>query len=78
MLTEKISAGPITVLITGAQTNIGVFLMNNPHLKRNIEHMYVMGGAVRSSGNLFADLNSNPYAEFNIFVDPFAAYQVIN
>ncbi|KAJ6764117.1 INOSINE-URIDINE PREFERRING NUCLEOSIDE HYDROLASE FAMILY PROTEIN [Salix koriyanagi] len=78
VLTEKISAGPITVLITGAQTNIGVFLMNNPHLKRNIEHMYVMGGAVRSSGNLFADLNSNPYAEFNIFVDPFAAYQVLH
>ncbi|KAJ6725354.1 INOSINE-URIDINE PREFERRING NUCLEOSIDE HYDROLASE FAMILY PROTEIN [Salix purpurea] len=70
VLTEKISAG--------AQTNIGVFLMNNPHLKRNIEHMYVMGGAVRSGGNLFADLNSNPYAEFNIFVDPFAAYQVLH
>ncbi|KAJ6430681.1 hypothetical protein OIU84_021967 [Salix udensis] len=79
VLTEKISAGPITVLITGAQTNIGVFLMSNPHLKRNIEHMYVMGGAVRSStGNLFADLNTNPYAEFNIFVDPFAAYQVLH
>ncbi|KAF9678090.1 hypothetical protein SADUNF_Sadunf08G0175700 [Salix dunnii] len=78
VLTEKISAGPITVLITGAHTNIGVFLMNNPHLKRNIEHIYVMGGAVRSNGNLFADFYSNPYAEFNIFIDPFAAYQVLH
>ncbi|KNA10812.1 hypothetical protein SOVF_140830 isoform A [Spinacia oleracea] len=29
-------------------------------------------------GNLFSDYTSNPYAEFNIFLDPFAAYQVIH
>ncbi|GAU20046.1 hypothetical protein TSUD_381380 [Trifolium subterraneum] len=29
-------------------------------------------------GNLFANFNADPYAEFNIFVDPFAAYQVIH
>lgn len=27
-------------------------------------------------GNLFTDYTSNPYAEFNFFMDPFAAYQV--
>ncbi|KAG5023924.1 hypothetical protein JHK82_019817 [Glycine max] len=26
-------------------------------------------------GNMFTDYNTNPYAEFNIFGDPFAAYQ---
>ena len=72
--------------------------MNNPHLKKNVEHIYIMGGGVRSSnptgccpknasstcvpmqcgdrGNMFTDYNTNPYAEFNIFGDPFAAYQV--
>ena len=98
VMIEKISAGPITVFVTGAHTNFAIFLMNNPHLKKNVEHIYVMGGGVRSKnptgccpknastscqprqcgdpGNLFTDYNSNPYAEFNIFGDPFAAYQV--
>ncbi|MCL7052022.1 hypothetical protein MKW94_026288 [Papaver nudicaule] len=29
-------------------------------------------------GNLYTDYTSNPYAEFNIFGDPFAAYQVFH
>ncbi|XP_038723137.1 uncharacterized protein LOC120015024 isoform X2 [Tripterygium wilfordii] len=86
--------------MTGAHTNVGIFLMRNPHLKKNVEHIYVMGGGVRSKnptgccpknssstcvtrqcgdrGNVFTDYTSNPYAEFNIFGDPFAAYQVIH
>ena len=97
---DKISAGPITVFVIGTHTNFAVFLMNNPHLKKNVEHIYVMGGGVRSKnltgccpksantsstprqrgnpGNLFTDYSSNPYAEFNIFGDPFAAYQVLH
>ncbi|TKY72053.1 Non-specific ribonucleoside hydrolase RihC [Spatholobus suberectus] len=100
VLIEKISAGPITLIVIGAQTNIAIFLMNNPHLKKNVEHIYIMGGGVRSRnptgccpqnassscvpqqcgdrGNLFANYKANPYAEFNIFGDPFAAYQVIH
>ncbi|KAF7813701.1 putative hydrolase [Senna tora] len=101
VLIEKVSEGPITILITGAQTNMGIFLMKNPDLKKNVEHIYIMGGGVRSRnptgccpknnassscvprqcgdpGNLFTDFNTNPYGEFNIFGDPFAAYQVIH
>ena len=95
---DKISKGPITVMVIGAHTNFAIFLMNHPHLKKNVEHIYVMGGGVRSKnptgccpkndssceprqcgnpGNLFTDYTSNPYAEFNIFGDPFAAYQVL-
>ncbi|WMV10339.1 hypothetical protein MTR67_003724 [Solanum verrucosum] len=29
-------------------------------------------------GNLFSDYTSNPYTEYNLFMDPFAAYQVIH
>lgn len=96
---DKISAGPITVFLIGAHTNLAIFLMNNPHLRKNIQHIFVMGGGVRSQnptgccpqnassscvpqqcgdhGNLFTGYTSNPYAEFNVFGDPFAAYQVI-
>ncbi|KAK4425784.1 Pyrimidine-specific ribonucleoside hydrolase RihA [Sesamum alatum] len=100
VMIDKISAGPTTVFIIGSNTNLGIFLMSNPHLKRNVEHIYIMGGGVRSinptgccpktsisscqpgqcgdRGNIFTDYTSNPYAEFNIFGDPFAAYQVIH
>ncbi|KAK7412612.1 hypothetical protein VNO78_04108 [Psophocarpus tetragonolobus] len=100
VLIDKISAGPITLIVIGVQTNIAIFLMNNPQLKKNVEHIYIMGGGVRSRnptgccpqntsfscvprqcgdrGNLFANYKANPYAEFNIFGDPFAAYQVIH
>lgn len=100
VIIDKVSAGPITVFIIGANTNFGIFLMSNPHLKKNIKHIYIMGGGVRSRnptgccpknssssclprqcgdrGNLFTDYTSNRYAEFNMFGDPFAAYQVIH
>lgn len=95
---EKIVCGPISVFLIGSLTNFALFLMRNPHLKHHIEHIYIMGGGVRSKnpngccprsskncqtqqqygdgGNLFTIYNTNPYAEFNIFEDPFAAYQV--
>jgi inosine-uridine nucleoside N-ribohydrolase len=98
MMIDTISDGPTTVILLGAHTNFAIFLMTCPELKKNVEHIYVMGGGVRSKnpvgcclksstscepsgqcgvvGNLFTGYMSNPYAEFNIFVDPFAAYQV--
>ncbi|KAK9077797.1 hypothetical protein SSX86_006135 [Deinandra increscens subsp. villosa] len=100
VLIKTISRGPVSVLLTGAHTNLAIFLMTNPDLKKNINHIYIMGGGVRSSnptgccpknassscqpqqcgdhGNMFTAFRSNPYAEFNFFGDPFAAYQVIH
>ncbi|KAK9137078.1 hypothetical protein Sjap_007672 [Stephania japonica] len=100
VMIDTISKGPTTVFVIGAHTNFAIFLMSNPHLKKNVEHIYVMGGGVRSKnptgccpknatsickprqcgdrGNLFTGYTSNPYAEFNIFGDPFAAYQVFH
>jgi inosine-uridine nucleoside N-ribohydrolase len=101
VIVDKISEGPTTVILLGSHTNFALFLMSNPHLKHNIQHIYIMGGGVRSQnptgccpanstvaecqprqcgnrGNLFTDYTSNPYSEFNIFADPFAAYQVFH
>ncbi|XP_030534956.2 uncharacterized protein LOC115744019 isoform X2 [Rhodamnia argentea] len=93
VMKDAISSGPITVFLMGTHTNFALFLMTNPHLKRNVEHIYAMGGAIRSTcpkvsdpsqqaacaniGNLFPR-DSNPYAEFNFFGDPFAAYEVLH
>ncbi|KAL9993615.1 putative inosine/uridine-preferring nucleoside hydrolase domain, ribonucleoside hydrolase [Helianthus debilis subsp. tardiflorus] len=100
VLIKTISEGPVTVFITGVHTNMAIFLMTNPNLKKNIDHIYIMGGGVRSKnptgccpknasstcqpqqcgdhGNMFTAFRSNPYAEFNLFGDPFAAYQVFH
>ncbi|KAL6910010.1 hypothetical protein ACP4OV_001268 [Aristida adscensionis] len=100
VMIDTISAGPTTIIITGSLTNFAIFLMTNPHLKKNVEHIYIMGGGVRSKnptgccpkntttsckpqqcgdhGNLFTGYTANPNAEFNIFADPFAAYQVFH
>ncbi|GJM88556.1 hypothetical protein PR202_ga04632 [Eleusine coracana subsp. coracana] len=100
VMVNTMSAGPTTVILTGAHTNFAIFLMTYPHLKSNVEHIYIMGGGVRSRnptgccpenattscipqqcgdhGNLFTSYTTNPNAEFNIFGDPFAAYQVFH
>lgn len=98
VMIDTISAGPTTVFLIGSHTNLALLLMTNPQLKKNIEHIYVMGGGVRAKnptgccpknstslcmpqqcgdrGNIFTSFHSNPYAEYNMFGDPFAAYQV--
>ncbi|XP_009607062.1 nucleoside hydrolase 3-like isoform X1 [Nicotiana tomentosiformis] len=100
VMIKTISSGPTVVFLVGSHTNFALFLLSNPHLKKNVEHIYIMGGGVRSQnptgccpknsnsscqprqcgdrGNLFTDYTSNPYAEFNLYMDPFAAYQVIH
>ncbi|KAH9320521.1 hypothetical protein KI387_015160, partial [Taxus chinensis] len=100
VMLEALSSGITTVVLLGAHTNFAIFLKTYPHLKKNVDHVYVMGGAVRSHnptgccpkdtnsscspglcgdrGNLFTGYHSNPFAEFNIFGDPFSAYQVIH
>ncbi|KAI8022712.1 Pyrimidine-specific ribonucleoside hydrolase RihA [Camellia lanceoleosa] len=93
VMIDTVSVGPIVVFLLGSHTNFAIFLMSNPHLKKNIEHIYVMGGAVRPNcpkdanysskpeqclpGSLYPDI-SNAYAEFSIFGEPFAAYMVLH
>ncbi|KAI4965477.1 hypothetical protein ZWY2020_051966 [Hordeum vulgare] len=99
VMIDTISAGPTNVFLLGTHTNFALFLMSNPHLKKNVKHIYIMGGGVRSQnptgccpkndtscvprqcgdhGNMFTTYTKNPYAEFNIFGDPFGAYQVFH
>lgn len=57
---------PVTLIPTGALSNVGLLLLTHPELKDRIERISLMGGACYGG-------NWTPAAEFNILVDPEAA-----
>lgn len=57
---------PITLVATGPQTNVALFINSYPELHHKIDKIVIMGGAMGLG-------NWTPSAEFNIFVDPEAA-----
>jgi purine nucleosidase len=57
----------LTLIATGPLTNLALALQKDPEGMRKLKEVVIMGGAVRTKGNI------TPYAEFNIFVDPLAA-----
>lgn len=61
----------VTLIATGPLTNIAAALNKAPDIVSRIREISIMGGSV-SFGNW------TPVAEFNIFVDPEAAYRVFN
>lgn len=68
--TFKESPKKVTVIITGPMTNIGLLMLNYPKVVDYIEKIVFMGGAIGSG-------NTGAVAEFNIQVDPEAAYIVL-
>jgi inosine-uridine nucleoside N-ribohydrolase len=60
----------VTLIATGPLTNIALSLRADLEGMRLLREVIVMGGAVRTRGNITA------YAEFNIFADPLAAREV--
>ncbi len=76
--TLKSAPSPVTIFISGPCTNLAAALRLDPGIKSRIRSVYIMGGAVHVPGNL-ADLVPNPtnrVAEWNIYGDPLAAYEV--
>lgn len=57
---------PVTVVATGAYTNIALLLSEYPQVKGKIDRIIAMGGTL-SRGNMTS------VAEFNVFTDPDAA-----
>lgn len=68
--------GNVTWLSLGGLTVFGQYLKTYPQDISRIDRLYIMGGAVNHPGNLFT-VPTNPYAEFNIYVDPDAASFVV-
>jgi inosine-uridine nucleoside N-ribohydrolase len=71
--------GEVFVLVTGAQTDLALALQNDPSLEEKIFVVALMGGAVFTGGNLYEGWEGHPnkVSEFNIWVDPLAASQVL-
>jgi inosine-uridine nucleoside N-ribohydrolase len=60
----------LTLIATGPLTNLALGLQKDPQGMKKLKEVSIMGGAVRTKGNI------TPDAEFNIFVDPLAAKMV--
>lgn len=77
LLTTTIETSPdkTTILALGPLTNLAKIVEADSGLKDNIEMIYIMGGAVDVPGNVGYSHASidNPFAEWNIYVDPHAA-----
>lgn len=69
---ETILANPgeITLIPVGPLTNIALALREAPEIAKAVKKLVVMGGAVRTAGNV------NEHAEANIWGDPDAAAEV--
>jgi len=60
----------LTLIATGPLTNVALALQKDPEGMRKLKEIVIMGGAVRTKGNVTL------HAEFNIFSDPLAAKAV--
>ncbi len=64
--------GELTVIAVGPLTNLAMALLLDPHFGRKLKRLIIMGGAVRTPGNI------TPVAEANFYNDPEAAQAVMN
>jgi inosine-uridine nucleoside N-ribohydrolase len=64
--------GELTLIALGPLTNLALGLQRDRDGMNQLKEIIIMGGAVRTKGNI------TPYAEFNIFVDPLAGQMVFS
>jgi purine nucleosidase len=57
----------VTLIAVGPLTNLALAIRKDPEGMKKLKEIVIMGGAVRTGGNI------TPHAEFNIFSDPSAA-----
>jgi len=71
------SSKKVTILTLGPVTNIADLLRDAPQLSESIQNVYVMGGAIKVPGNVMYAVSENKVAEWNIYIDPIAASEVL-
>lgn len=67
----RANSGALTVIALGPLTNLARLYRKSPTVLSLARHVFVMGGAVGTSGNV------TPHAEFNFYSDPTAARLVL-
>jgi pyrimidine-specific ribonucleoside hydrolase len=82
LIAETISKSkkPVAIFISGSHTNLAEALRLDPGIAANIRDVYIMGGSVNIPGNIHSDWPEfeNETAEWNIWVDPMAASEVLS
>lgn len=72
----------ITIISLGPLTNIAKLFLENPSIKKYIKEVWIMGGNINTEGNITCYYENSfkklKKAEFNFFIDPYAAKIVIN
>jgi inosine-uridine nucleoside N-ribohydrolase len=68
--------GEVTLVATGPLTNVACAFELQPRLPELLARLVLMGGAYRLTP--YGKGNRTPFAEFNIWEDPEAAYMVFN
>ncbi len=71
MIETVMNTEDVTLIATGPLTNIAAAINREPRIVERVKELSIMGGSVTYG-------NWTPAAEFNIFVDPEAAYRVFN
>jgi inosine-uridine nucleoside N-ribohydrolase len=77
LLTEALDPGGVTVLTLGPLTNLADAFRADADLAGDVSSVVVMGGAVDAPGNVFDEGVDPPLAEWNVYVDPTAAAEVL-
>jgi len=78
VLDESLSS--VTLFVSGTHTNLAEAIRLAPNIKNKIASVQVMGGALYVPGIIEIEWPEihNKFAEWNIWVDPYAANEVFN
>jgi pyrimidine-specific ribonucleoside hydrolase len=77
LLRDALGDGGVTLLTLGPLTNVADALRADPTLVDRIAVLVMMGGSVDAGGNIFeSDLDAD-FSEWNVYIDPTAADEVI-
>jgi inosine-uridine nucleoside N-ribohydrolase len=77
LLAKHLGTGETSLLALGPLTNVADTFRTHPDLPRRVESIVVMGGALDVPGNVSLDGADPAVAEWNVYVDPTAAAEVI-
>lgn len=77
LLGATLRQGGVTLLTLGPLTNVAESFRADPDLAEQVASIVVMGGAVDVPGNV-SDGSAEPAAEWNVYVDPTAAAEVLD
>jgi inosine-uridine nucleoside N-ribohydrolase len=77
LLARTLAPGETTLLTLGPLTNVAEAFRAHPDLAGQVRSIVVMGGAVDVGGNVHLEAGDSPTAEWNLYVDPTAADEVL-